>query len=419
MTRIEPRADHTPADTHWHRVGADPDSLSGHPTRGTHRVHATRVTAVPAGHIPPGAQLTRDGGNIIVLGGQSMNSTQSMHATKDPHSLASHRTSDSHTPRAGEHSTSRSASWLTTTKDPAPTGNPSALTGQTTRDTPPLPAGERLTPQPTKTLAMPISLPSAGVSPSLNGHKELDHHDADAVESGSPPAPAIDQPAPKLPTLVLADPLLALAADILDDIEGVRIVNENRLRQLTRDVADTDGEERGFGLTVDHPDVARLLAMVRALRCNTDFLLKELELPRNPERPGCCVEHDAERNLTKRIRAHPLGPWVKAAHGVGDKQGARLLATIGDPYWNDLHNRPRTVHELYAYCGFHVLPVSQRERSSPKEDPLTGIPLPAAKPHATPMMNARPEPNPSPTMPPAEPITAPSARAQVATPTSE
>ncbi|WP_130291689.1 hypothetical protein [Pseudonocardia sediminis] len=133
---------------------------------------------------------------------------------------------------------------------------------------------------------------------------------------------------------MLADPLLALAADVLDDLERVRIANENRLRQLTRDEADADGEERGFGLTLDHPDVKRLDALVAAL---------------------AKAEHDAELNLKRQLRQHPLGPWVKQARGVGEKQAARLLASIGDPYWNDLHQRPRTVSELWAYAGYHVL----------------------------------------------------------------
>lgn len=133
---------------------------------------------------------------------------------------------------------------------------------------------------------------------------------------------------------VLADPLLALAADVLDDLERVRIANENRLRQLTRDVTDSDGLERGFGLTLDHPDVKRLAALVEALAKS---------------------EHDAELNLKRQLRAHPLGPWVKQARGVGEKQAARLLAAIGDPFWNDLYARPRTVSELWAYAGYHVI----------------------------------------------------------------
>lgn len=143
-----------------------------------------------------------------------------------------------------------------------------------------------------------------------------------------------------MPTPVsLFDPALALAADILDDTEKVWVANANRLRQLTRSVEDKDGEVRGFGLDESHPDVARLAAMVDTL----DKLTK-----------------DATKHLEKVMKRHPLGPWVLASEqkGLGLKQVARLLAAIGDPYWNELHDRPRTVSELWAYCGFHVLPSS-------------------------------------------------------------
>lgn len=133
----------------------------------------------------------------------------------------------------------------------------------------------------------------------------------------------------------LADPTLSLAADILDDIEKVRIANANRLNALTRSTEDKDGEIRGFGLPEDYPDVIRLRAML-------DVLEK--------------VEKDAIKNLQKAMQCHALGPWVKQQRGLGDKQVARLLAAIGDPYWNTLHDRPRTVSELWSYCGYHVLP---------------------------------------------------------------
>lgn len=136
----------------------------------------------------------------------------------------------------------------------------------------------------------------------------------------------------------LADPSLYLAAEVVDDLERVRIANENRLRILTRDVEDSDGETRGFGLTEDHPDVARLAGIIDAMRQ---------------------LEHDAVVGLQKRMRAHPLGPWVKAQRNIGDKQAARLIAAIGDPYWNTLHNRPRTVSELWAFCGLHTVPADQ------------------------------------------------------------
>jgi hypothetical protein len=118
---------------------------------------------------------------------------------------------------------------------------------------------------------------------------------------------------------------------VLDDLERVRIANENRLRQLTRTETDSDGEERGFGLDESHPDVARLAALVAEL---------------------VKAEHSAELNLKRMMRAHPLGPWVAGIKGVGDKQAARLLAAIGDPYWNELHDRPRLVSELWSFAGY-------------------------------------------------------------------
>ncbi|QBC87857.1 hypothetical protein B6K05_017810 [Mycobacterium avium subsp. hominissuis] len=127
---------------------------------------------------------------------------------------------------------------------------------------------------------------------------------------------------------ILADPILAMAADVVDDLERIRCANENRLRTLT------DDSENGHGLSVHNPDVARLAALVDGLKAS---------------------EHQAILNLQRVMRNHPLGAWVKASAGVGEKQAARLLGVIRDPYWNDLHGRPRKLRELYAYCGFHVL----------------------------------------------------------------
>lgn len=130
---------------------------------------------------------------------------------------------------------------------------------------------------------------------------------------------------------ILADPMLGMAAEVVDDLERVRIANENRYRTLT------STDEFGFGLTDDHPDIARLRALVDGLAQS---------------------EHQAILNVQRVMRNHPLGPWLKSAPGVGEKQAARLLAVIRDPYWNDLHDRPRTVSELWAYCGFHVMRTS-------------------------------------------------------------
>lgn len=132
--------------------------------------------------------------------------------------------------------------------------------------------------------------------------------------------------------------LLRLQAEIVDDLERTRIANENRLRQLTRTEADSDGLERGFGMTDDDPDVRRLRDLVDGL---------------------AALEHTAILNLQRSMRAHPLGPWVKAQRGIGEKQCARLIAAIGDPYWHVAEDRPRTVSELWAYSGYHTLPSSQ------------------------------------------------------------
>jgi hypothetical protein len=189
------------------------------------------------------------------------------------------------------------------------------------------------TPEPTNDASLPIRRSSAW-DQATGGQTGSDARFSAAPGSDSEQGPsailsAISRLRP------LADPALAFAADILDDLERTRNANANRLRVMTTVEADADGEIRGFGLDESHPDVARLSAMVTAL----DGLA-----------------HDAVLQLRRQMRRHPLGPWAKAQRGIGEKQAARLLAAVGDPYWNTLHNRPRTVSELWAYCGLHTLP---------------------------------------------------------------
>lgn len=132
----------------------------------------------------------------------------------------------------------------------------------------------------------------------------------------------------------LRDPYLALLSDSLNDLEGIRIATENRVRQLTRAEADKDGVVRGFGLDERSPEVAVAQALAAQL---------------------LDAERTATKALEKQMKRHPLYPWVEAQKGVGKKQAARLIAIIGDPYWNDLHDRPRTVSELWAWCGYSVV----------------------------------------------------------------
>lgn len=115
---------------------------------------------------------------------------------------------------------------------------------------------------------------------------------------------------------------VASLAETVTDIERARIAAENRHRSWV---------QSGAGGTAAEQQAA---AIVEAL---------------------AKVEHDATLALQRAVRRHPLGPFVKRTVGLGEKQGARLIAAIGDPWWNTLHDRPRTVSELWAYTGFHVL----------------------------------------------------------------
>jgi hypothetical protein len=137
----------------------------------------------------------------------------------------------------------------------------------------------------------------------------------------------------------LAVGTLQIAAQVLDDLERVRIAQENRVRSLTRTEVDKDGQLRGLGYDGNDPEVIALTMTLGGLMN---------------------LEHQSTLQLQRILRKHPLGAWVKATKGIGEKQGARLLASVGDPYWNDLHDRPRTVSQLWAYAGYHVLAAGQR-----------------------------------------------------------
>jgi hypothetical protein len=125
------------------------------------------------------------------------------------------------------------------------------------------------------------------------------------------------------------DGLLLILATQLDELEAVRIAATNRLRSLA-----APSEDHGKGMDPASSSV-RLCEAIAA-----EFVT---------------FEKAATLELQRAMRRHPLGPWVKAQRGVGEKQAARLLAAIGDPYWHAAEDRPRTVSELWAYCGLHVL----------------------------------------------------------------
>jgi len=156
-------------------------------------------------------------------------------------------------------------------------------------------------------------------------HAATDAQRTAVVGEPSPPEPK-GVPMPSADP-AQADALLLVLSDALTDIEATRIANQNRLRSL----------DQVKGLAGSQAAV-QLGGLVDALTA---------------------IEHGATLALRRELRRHPLGPWVKATVGVGEKQGARLLASIGDPYWHSQHDRPRTVSELWAYCGYHVLSIGQ------------------------------------------------------------
>ena len=133
----------------------------------------------------------------------------------------------------------------------------------------------------------------------------------------------------------LFDPALYMLAQFLDDVEGQRKAHANRLRILTTTEPDEDGVHRGFGLDDQSPVVQTVKAQLETLEN---------------------LEHAAILDLQRAMRKHPLNTWRKGAKGVGEKQLARLLAAVGDPYLRGDNGQPRTVSQLWAYCGLHTLP---------------------------------------------------------------
>lgn len=132
------------------------------------------------------------------------------------------------------------------------------------------------------------------------------------------PGPTTREPTP----LATHDALLLILADALDDLERTRITTQNRLRSL--------GQVKGL----EDSREARTMQLIAETLAE--------------------MEHKATLDLQRAMRAHPLGPWVKRTVGIGEKQGARLIAAIGDPAARSMPS------QLWQYCG-HGAP-SKRKR---------------------------------------------------------
>ena len=117
--------------------------------------------------------------------------------------------------------------------------------------------------------------------------------------------------------------IVALNADILDDLERVRMANEARLRSLL------DPEwGKGVSRELAFEEVGRIEELISAVKIQ---------------------ERDAIRHLEAAMRRHEIGGFVQATPGLGLKTVARYLGAVGP-----LHAR-ETVNQIYAYTGLHVV----------------------------------------------------------------
>ena len=115
----------------------------------------------------------------------------------------------------------------------------------------------------------------------------------------------------------LADPVLGILAEVVDDLESVRIANENRYRSLT------DTSERGYGLSIHHPEVMMLAATVESMKEH---------------------EHQAILNLKRAMRRHPRWrPARPARRPRGSRPGMRRwrLRPQRPRQWRGRYRQPR------------------------------------------------------------------------------
>lgn len=183
---------------------------------------------------------------------------------------------------------------------------------------------------------MPVSLANGPVAGPISSGSSMPPPAAILYSADPTPSdPSKDSPrAIGFPTGPTSYASVIFLADILEDLMKVRIANQNRVRSLT------SLEDWGKGIPA--PDFV-------------NGLVGGLET----------LEHQVELALKRAVRQSPLGEWVKATPGVGEKGIGRLLKEIGDPAWNFKENRARTLRELYAYCGLHVWPAQKRNASQP------------------------------------------------------
>lgn len=147
----------------------------------------------------------------------------------------------------------------------------------------------------------------------------------------------------------VADARLLLLASVLDDLESARIAASNRLRAFTATL----------GVDPEQPEVVAMRLLVEETQA---------------------VEARVAAGLAKAMKAHPLGALVERTKGLGLRQAARLLSLIGNPAWHAVHQRPRRLGELRAYCGMHVVQAGGAGDGHSGSDALSDCAVPGVAP---------------------------------------
>lgn len=188
---------------------------------------------------------------------------------------------------------------------------------------------------------------------------------------------------------------------IVEDLEKVRIAEENRLRLLVtpRDQPDDDGVCRGTGwlppgIKPGKQIVAQVMSAARKHLAATADKSGSAAHPEGWHRPvwSLCLIllqlRDAEAaavealetamygNARKKVDPHPLAPFCNSVTGLGAKQFGRLLGIIGDPYVRNARTGPdgeetppavRTCGQLRSLCG-HGDPARRPFKGMTQED---------------------------------------------------
>ena len=120
---------------------------------------------------------------------------------------------------------------------------------------------------------------------------------------------------------------LLIATEYLNDIEGLRIAQENRLRSAKAEAPNLD--------LSSYEKMGEAFAR---------------------------IEMAAVKQVELAVQWHPLGFWVSQTKGIGYKQGGRLIGSIGkvsvkgaqykDGVLIEAERPRRDEAELWAYCGY-------------------------------------------------------------------